>query len=430
LTSTAYARTHNDSLSGDPKVLKLADCIHYALQNQAALKQSQIDESVAKTNNWIGFSGWMPQVNGSAIYNHYYQLPTAFSGNQQIVSGAPYVAIPSVTATQTIFSNDVFLAASAAHLNTKYASQNTEAVKIGLISNVTKAFYDLLLTLEQINVLKEDTARLSKNKQDTYYQYMSGIVDKVDYKQATIALNNTTAQLKSANEIIAAKYATLNQLIGLVNEQKYTVAFDTAQMMQEVYFDTSELLDYNKRIEYRQLQVSKRFQKETTLYYQLGFLPSISAFYNYNYEYESTQYSTLFNNAYPYSLFGLTLNIPIFQGFRRIENIHKSKLQEQRVDWDEVNLKLSIISDYKRAISEYKSNAINLVAQGENVQLAKEVYNIVQLQYKEGIKTYLNVITAESDLRTSEINYLNALFQLLSSKIDLQRAMGDINPNQ
>jgi outer membrane protein TolC len=60
------------------------------------------------------------------------------------------------------------------------------------------------------------------------------------------------------------------------------------------------------------------------------------------------------------------------------------------------------------------------------VEMAREVYNIVMLQYREGVKAYLDVIVAESDLQTSEINYLNALFQLLESKIDLERALGDI----
>jgi len=174
------------------------------------------------------------------------------------------------------------------------------------------------------------------------------------------------------------------------------------------------------------LQTARRIMHETTAYYQLGFLPSLSAFYNYNYEFENNKFSDLFGKAYPYSLFGLQLNIPIFTGFRRNENVHKSKLQERRIDWDEVNLKLEIYSEYKQALANYKSNLYFLRSQGENVQMALEVYNIVKLQYREGVKPYLDVIVAESDVQESEINYLNALFQLLESKIDLERAMGDI----
>ena len=62
-----------------------------------------------------------------------------------------------------------------------------------------------------------------------------------------------------------------------------------------------------------------------------------------------------------------------------------------------------------------------------NVTMAKRVYFVVTLQYKQGIVAYLNVITAESNLIQSEIGYLNALFQLLSSKIDLEKAMGVIS---
>ena len=111
---------------------------------------------------------------------------------------------------------------------------------------------------------------------------------------------------------------------------------------------------------------------------------------------------------------------------RRLENIHKARLQEQRIDWDEVNLRLQIYTQYSQALASYKSNLYYLRQQGENVEMAREVYNIVKLQYSEGVKAYLDVIIAESDLQTSEINYLNALFQLLQSKVDLEKAMGDI----
>lgn len=161
----------------------------------------------------------------------------------------------------------------------------------------------------------------------------------------------------------------------------------------------------------------------------MGFLPSLSAYYNYIHEYQNNKFSELYNTGYPYSYAGIQLNIPLFTGFRRIENIRKAKLQEQRTDWDEVALKLAIYSEYQQALANYKSDLYNLRSQGENVQMAREVYNIVKLQYNEGIKPYLDVIVAQTGLQTSEINYLNALFNLLASKIDLEKAMGNISPD-
>ena len=78
-------------------------------------------------------------------------------------------------------------------------------------------------------------------------------------------------------------------------------------------------------------------------------------------------------------------------------------------------------------MANYKGNFYNLQLLQKNVAMAKRVYFVVTLQYKQGIVPYLNVITAESNLITSETSYLNALFQLLSSKIDLEKSMGIIS---
>ena len=408
----------------------LTDCTKYALKNQPALHQSLIDEAVAHTNRSLAFSGWLPQVSGSANYQYNFQLPTLFStiNNVQVpvTSGVRNTSLPLVNATQNIFSPDLLLANRASRLGINAAGEATVNTKILLVANVTKAFYDVLLSVEQINVYKEDTARLRKNQSDAYNRYQSGVADKVDYKQATISLNNSMAQLKTATEAVEAKYATLKMLMGLPAEERMAVRFDTAAMMQDIYVDTLEPLRIEKRIEYRQLMTARMMQHETTMYYQLGFIPTVSAFYNYTHEFESNKTTDLYSKGYPFSYAGLQLNVPLFTGFRRLENVKKSKLQEERVDWDEVNLKLGIYTEYKQAMAAYKSSLYNLHEQGENVGMAREVYDIVKLQYSEGIKAYLDVIVAESDLQTSEINYLNALFQLLQSKVNLEKAMGNI----
>jgi len=420
----------NTGIDSSKGVLNLRECLRYALKNQPALNQSYIDQSVATQNNRLALSGWLPQLSGSASLAHYFQSPISVYPVNGILTpyyeGSFDYSIPTFSATQTIFSPDVLLAVKAAKLNKYYAQQNTEGVKIELVSDVSKAFYNLLLSIQQVSVYRQDTARLKKNQSDAYNQYLSGVADKVDYKQATISLNNSLTQLKTESEAIQAKYALLKQFMGYPSDKPFTVKFDTTQMMQDIYIDTLEMLQFEKRIEYQELQTAKRIARETTMYYQEDFLPTLSAFYNYDQEYEAPHFSDLYNKAFPYSLLGVQLNIPIFTGFKRTDNVRKAKLEEKRMDWDEVNLKLSIYSEYRQAIANYKSNFYNLQEQHENMQTAQEVYDIVKLQYREGIKPYLDVIVAESDLQTSEINYLNALFQLLESKIDLEKALGDI----
>jgi outer membrane protein TolC len=55
------------------------------------------------------------------------------------------------------------------------------------------------------------------------------------------------------------------------------------------------------------------------------------------------------------------------------------------------------------------------------------VYDVIQLQYRSGIKSYLEVIASETDLRTAQINYYTAVYQVLASKLDVEKALGQIS---
>jgi outer membrane protein TolC len=426
-----------DSSNSVGEYLTLKQCIDYALQHQPYLNKALINVDIAKTTNAINLSGWLPQINASGDLIHYLQQSsnnsavvadgsTTGTGTSTTRSNTVNTFIPQLSVSQAIFNPSLLYAARSAPLYVKQAQQVTDSTKIYLVSSVSKSFYNVLLTLEQINVLKEDTARLGRNVRDTYHQYVGGIVDETDYEEATITLNNSAAQLKQATENIAPQYASLKRLMGYPPEKQFNVNFDTLEMMQNIHMDTAQQLQYEKRIEYQQLNTSKALQSQLVKYYRSSFLPTLSAFYNYNLEFENNKFSDLFNQSYPSQLIGLSVSVPIFTGFYRTNNLKKARLQEKLLDWDAVDLKSQINVEYTSALARYKSNMYTLQLLQKNVTLARRTYFVVTLQYKQGIVAYLNVITAESNLISSEISYLNALFQVLSTKIDLQKAMGTI----
>jgi outer membrane protein TolC len=333
-------------------------------------------------------------------------------------------------ADQVIYNADVMLASQAARYSKLQARQNIESAKIDVIVNVSKAFYDILLTREQLNVLEEDIIRLQRLLKDSYSQYQAGTIDKIDYKRTTINLNNSLSQKKAIQQSLNYKYSFLKQMMGVPTERELNVEFDTAGITSQLTMDTIQNVNHENRVEYRYLQTQANLQDLNTRYYQWKILPSVSGFVNYNMVFQNDAVSELYKKDYSNSAAGLRVSLPIFQGYSRIHNLQKAKLLQKRTDVGLNYLEKQINTEYQQALARYKSNLNEWQTQKVNLQIASEVYNMVKLQYDEGIKPYIDVISSETDLRTSQLNYLNALYNVLSGKLDLQRALGTVNINQ
>ncbi len=404
----------------------LQDVINFALTNRATIQQAILDEEIGERDIASALSEWFPQINANASYNRNIIIPTLVIGDQIIRAGQNHVGALVLQADQQILNPGLLQASKAAKYIRQQNAQNTENSKINTIVEVSKGYYDILTSEEQLNIVRENITRIEKQLNDARARYETGIVDKTDYKRAEISLNNAKAEQKRVTEVLKYKYAYLKELIGLNAEETLTLSFDNTSMEQEMLLDTTLMADYDRRIEYQQLQTQRQLQRLNTQYNKWTFLPNLSAFYNYAWDYRSNQFSAFFDQDFPRSVLGLALNVPIFQGTRRIQEIRKSRLQEERLDWDIANLKNQINTQYEMAMATYKANLNDWQVARYNVTLSEEVYNTIKLQYDEGIKTYLDLMAAETDLRTTQINYLNALYAVLSGKLDVQQALGDI----
>ena len=214
--------------------------------------------------------------------------------------------------------------------------------------------------------------------------------------------------------------------MGYPNSAYLQLQYDSLELERETSLDTLQEINYSARIEYRLLQTEKNLQQYNLKYYKWSFLPNVSAFGNYNLNYINNNFGKLYSRSFPNSNVGVQLAFPIFQGGKRIFQVRAAEWQVKRLDWEMTSLQNIIRTEYAQAMALYKGNLANYEALKENVQLASEVYNVIRLQYQQGIKTYLDVIIAESDLRSSQLNFYAALYQLLQSKIDVQKALGTL----
>lgn len=405
----------------------LEEVIQYALKNQPLIQQSLIDEKITDNTIKSKLADWYPQINFNYNLQHAFVVQTSIIGGNPVKLGVANTSAAQFTLSQALFNRDVLLAKRSKNDVRLQASQATSANKTDLAVNVSKAFYDVLATTQQIDVSTEDIVRLERSLKDAQNQYKSGIADKIDYKRAMISLNNTKASKKSNEEILKGKTEFLKALMGYPADQELKITYDSLQMEREITLDTLQSPEVTSRIEYQLLSTQKRLLEANLQYNKWSFLPTVALNGAYNLNYLNNKLGDLYANNFPNSFANLTLSLPLYQGGKRKANINTAEWQVKRADLDIKNLQMNVNSEYANALGYYKGSLSNLLAQKENVDLAREVYDVIQLQYKSGIKTYLEVITSETDLRLARINYYNALYQVLANKIDVQKALGQLN---
>jgi outer membrane protein TolC len=420
--SPAYPQTSDSLLPS----ATLQNCVQYAVKHQPLVQQSLLDEEITERQIRIKLAEWYPQLNFNYNVQHNFQVQTSIIAGNPVKLGVNNTSYGQFGLTQAIFNRDVLLARRTADDVRKHVRQQTSSDKIDVTVNVSKAFYDVLLTQQQIDLDNETLTRLERSLKDAYNQYQGGIVDKIDYKRATIALNNAKAQKRQNEESLKAKYAYLKYQMGYPAAGGLELVYDSSLLAKDAWVDTSQGISYDNRIEYQQLQTQKRLQASNLTYYKWGYLPSVSGYGNYNLNFLNNDLAKLYNQNYPNSYAGISLAFPIFQGTKRIQQIRQATLQLKRVDYDIANLQNTISAAYAQSLAAYKGNFVYYTILKENLSIASEVYNTIQLQYKAGIKTYLDVIFAETDLRSAQVNYTNALYQLISSKLDVQKQQGTI----
>jgi outer membrane protein TolC len=423
LVLSADAQKVTDSLPSD---LTLQVVVQYALKHYPLVQQALIDEQITDRQIKSKLSEWYPQVVLNANYQNNMQLQDVDFDGQYVSSSTYNQSTVGVSATQNLFNRDVLLASQTRRDVVTQSKQNTVYDKIDITVNVSKAFYNVLLTEQDIKVSEDDIVRLERNLKDTYNQYRGGLVDTTDYKRATISLNNSKAQKKTEEEALKANYAQLVQLMGYTGKDSIHLSYDSTSMEAEVGLDTLAGIDYNQRIEYQQLMTQKRLQQAEVKYYKWAYIPSIQAGAGYNLNYLNPRFSNLYSNNLPNSYAGIFLSVPLFQGTKRTQDIRVAELQLTRLDWDVINLQNMISTQYAQALATYKSDLNNYYVQRDNLSLARDVFNTIELQYRSGVKAYLDLITSETDLRTAQVNYSDALFQVLSSKLDVEKALGSI----
>src|SRR5690606_5736702 len=195
-----------------PQELKdasLPELIAFALDNKPAVKQARLDEEIGEREIKSALSGWLPQISANASLDHNLkqQVSPLTIGDETsyITLGTKNSSAITLRADQQILNAGLIQASKSAKFYRAQYDLGTEDEQINTVVEVSKAYYDILTSQEQLKIISENIARLEKQFADASSRYEVGLVDKTDFQRAQISVNNSRADLKRTTELLKFK---------------------------------------------------------------------------------------------------------------------------------------------------------------------------------------------------------------------------------
>lgn len=414
------------------------ESVNYAIKNSAQTRLNQLDLTKAEAQIKEYRATGLPQLKGSVNYQHFINLPTSllpaeiFGGPAgtfaEIKFGLKNSLNSGLELNSLIFDGSFFTGLRAQKIYRELVFKQAEQSEFEIKNNVTKAYLGVLIAERNKNIIEKNLENLEKTLEETKIFFENGFLEKLDVSRLQLSFDNLSTEIGRIDRIINLSKNLLKFQMNYPLDKDITLSETLDDLVDKVIIakvDLNEPLDINNRPEYAVIETGEKLNELNIEAMKKGYLPSLIGFANYQ---TAIQRNNLFNNDepafFPTTIVGLGLSIPIWDSYAK-----RSKIQQAQVDLEITRVQKS---EFERGVSlqvynaklnyENALNTVNNTKRNEN--LALEIYNTSQIKFKEGIGSSLELGQAEQNLYAAQANYINALYELVVAKTDLDISLG------
>lgn len=417
----------------------LEEAQSYALKHNLNIKNAKLDvandQQVVKEYTATG----LPQVNGNINYQRALKLPASlvpaeFFGGQEgefakLEFGTDNNLSFGITLDQQVFSGTYFVALQAARALVDLSRLEVVQSKADVKDQVTQAYIAATATVENINILKKNVEVIDRVLYETDQLYKNGFAEAMDVDRLKLSKANLTTQIKNAERQQELTYNLLKFQMGIPLDKSIELTegfYDLVEVAKAIDVFSS---NPNTRIELKVLEKQNDLNELDIRNYKSRYLPRVDAFFNWQTAFQSNDFK-LFSNSdswIPSSAIGLRVNVPIFDGFMKKSQIGQRLVNRDKISTARTLLQNSVELEQNQAKIEYFNALEQVKNQKENLDLAERIHKTALIKYKEGLGSSLEVTSAEGDLYQTQGLHIQALFELISAKAKLDKALGKYN---
>ncbi|WP_276133281.1 TolC family protein [Polluticoccus soli] len=427
-----------------PRPLHLQEAMDYAVKNNMVARNARLDIQIQEARNAEITGLSLPQINGEAKYTQFTDLPAqffpgrfaeAFTGKpvknadvyQPVRMSPVYGTSANLTGSQLLFDGSVLVALRARNTVLKLTEQSARFTEEEIRYNVQKAYHAVAISQHQFVIFRASLANARGILNDLIALRNAGFAEKIEVDRVQVQVNNLVTDSIRVNSLLDLSERALKFAMGMdLNEQlvlvdtviETNVAFAEAMLNDEV--------NYLNRTDYNLLLTQLQLNKYDLKRHRSSYLPSLALFGSAGYNYAADNFTHLYQNEYVFSsLWGVTLNVPVFDGFQRRNRVVQAKLNVLKTENNIENMELGIDFQAGQARTTLKNSLMAMDNQRRNMELGASVLDLARKKYKAGVGSNIEVTQAQTELLQSQTNYFLALLEVFNAHADLKKALGE-----
>ena len=413
--------------------MSLKECIDYGLKHHGMQVVAANDIASAKQKVREGLASYLPQVNGQVAFDDNIVRPTtvipagAFSPQEiKIQFGNQYNTNAVIQLDQVVYDRSMLLGLQILDPYADIAVITKEKNEQMLMYGAAMSYYQVQIYMEQKRLLSENIGKFEKLANVLKLQVAQGVARKMDYDRIAVTLANLHAQEEVMGNEIEMAYNRLKNAIGMALDEPLTVApgawneADALSTHATVGGGVGKSLDLKiqeKAISIQEIQLRRS---------QAMYLPTLGVYARTGAQAFGDDFTKAYSKWYGYASIGLSLKIPIWNSFRTPAQVKQNELALLTA---RENFKLSknqIELQQQNAEVQWYSAQASIDGTKKNMELAKDILDVTQLQMEQGVATLSDLLSADYAHKEAQTNYITALLRVITARLEFEKAQGTL----
>jgi len=416
----------------------LEEVVAIALQNNKQIVNGRLDVAAADYKIKEVKSALLPNMefNGKSMY--YNELPalyvpaSSFGGPEGTYNKISLSMKQNTSATfQTtlnVFNQSVFVGLKSAKMAQQASLLSEQMTEETIVYEVMSTYYSVQVYQDNLDRLNDNITNLEKTVEINDVLRKNELVSDNVHQRMLVNLENLRNE-RELQTLQLQQYITyLKYLMNKpIEEELVVLPFDYSKELKD-YGPTDVKERSDLQLQQTQLELAKYDKKLV----KSGYYPVLTSFYSMSYTGfydEFAPFKQINNDWVKSSYVGLNLQIPLFDGFKKHNQIHQKEIEIEKNQNLLSMMELKANKELEDAKFNLDTNKNLFLNNQRSLDLAEALFTSAQGEYAGGLTTVTDLLNAQNDLSNARNNYSAALLNLKLAELALMKANGTLLTN-